>query len=146
MVNWATFPPSANLASWFRDGLPNSRTHTAHNKHEGIAHHQPGGTATFACGELVQYFKQKGEDFRSLGRWCLSLIYADPHHRTQVMSAYNIGHQSPKGCSTIYQHQLWFIQKWLTHNSCKAVHYRFCDAAPSMAVPRGQAPYFHEHE
>jgi hypothetical protein len=81
-VNWSTFPQSANLASWFRDKILNVRMHLANNSHEGVAHHQLGGTATFACGELVRYVKQKGEDFCGLGRWCSSLIYANPKHRT----------------------------------------------------------------
>ena len=62
-VNWSTFPASANLASWLRDDIPDIRTHAAHNRHEGVAHYQPGGTATFECGELVRYMKQKGDDF-----------------------------------------------------------------------------------
>ncbi len=62
-VNWSTFPASANLASWLRDDIPDIRTHAAHNRHEGVGHYQPGGTATFACGELVRYMKQKGDDF-----------------------------------------------------------------------------------
>ncbi len=66
-VNWATFPCSANLASWLRNDIPNLQTHTAHNMHKGVAHYQPGGTATFACSELVRYMKQKGDDFRGLG-------------------------------------------------------------------------------
>ncbi len=45
-----------------------------------------------------------------LYRWFLSLLYTDPHHRTQAMLAYNVGCQSPKGYSTIYHQQLWFIQ------------------------------------
>jgi len=59
-VNWSTFPALANLASWLRDNIPDIRTHAAHNRHESVAHYQPGGTATFACGELVRYMKQKG--------------------------------------------------------------------------------------
>ena len=102
-VNWSTFPQSANLASWLRDEIPDVRTHSVNNKHEGVAHHQPGGMATFTCGELVQYIKQKREDFPGLGRWCSSLIYADPKHRTQIVSAYNVGGQTPKGESTIHQ-------------------------------------------
>ncbi len=52
-INWSTFPASANLASWLRDNIPDVRTHAAHNRHEGVAHYQPGGTAAFASGELV---------------------------------------------------------------------------------------------
>jgi hypothetical protein len=59
-VNWSTFPQSENLASWFRDNISDVRMHTANNKHEGVAHHQPGGMATFACGELVGYINRKG--------------------------------------------------------------------------------------
>jgi hypothetical protein len=85
-------------------------THTAHNKHKGVAHHQPGGTATFACMELVRYHKQKGEDFHSLGCWCSTAFYADPSHRTCIISAYNVGRHAPRGDSTIYQQQLRYIQ------------------------------------
>jgi hypothetical protein len=66
-VNWGTFPSSANLASWFWEDIQDMRMHTSHNKHKGVAHHQPGGTATFACMELVRYHKQKGDDFCGLG-------------------------------------------------------------------------------
>ena len=52
-VNWSTYPSSANLASWLRDDIPDIRTHSAHNTHEVVSHYQPGGTSTFACGELV---------------------------------------------------------------------------------------------
>ena len=51
-VNWSTYPSSANLASWFKDEIPDMRTHTACNTHEKVSHHQPGGTATFSCREL----------------------------------------------------------------------------------------------
>ncbi len=105
-VNWSTFPSSANLFSWLRDDIPDVRTHTAHNKHEGVGHYQPGGTATFAGGELVRYMKQKGDDFRGLGRWCSTLFYSNPNHRTRVVAAYNVGRQVPKGLKTIYQQQL----------------------------------------
>ena len=52
-VNWSTYPSSANLASWLHDDIPDIRTHSAHNTHEVVSHYQPGGTSTFACGELV---------------------------------------------------------------------------------------------
>jgi hypothetical protein len=84
--------------------------HTAHNKHEGVAHHQPGGTATFACMELVRYHKQKGDDFHGLGRWCSTDFYADPSHCTCIISAYNVGRHAPRGDSTIYQQQFRYIQ------------------------------------
>jgi hypothetical protein len=109
-VNWSTFPASANLASWLRDNIPDVRTHAAHNRHEGVAHYQPGGTATFASGELVRHMKQTGDDFCSLGRWCSILFYSDPTHRTRFVAAYNVGRQSPKGLKTIYQQQVHHIQ------------------------------------
>ncbi len=105
-VNWSTLPSSANLSAWLRDDIPDVRTHTAHNKNKVVGHYQPGGTATFAAGELVCYMKQKEEDFRGLGRWCSTLFYSDPNHRTRLVAAYNVGHQSPKGLKTIYQQQL----------------------------------------
>ena len=66
VVNWSTFPTLANLASWLRDDIPGVHTHAAHNRHEGVAHYQPRGTATFASGELVRYMKQKGDNFHGL--------------------------------------------------------------------------------
>jgi hypothetical protein len=110
-VNWGTFPPSANLASWFKEEFPDIRMHTAHNKHKRVSRHQPGGTATFACKELVRYHKQKGNNFRGLGWWCSTVFYANPSHRTCIVSAYNVGRQAPRGDSTIYQQQLQYIQK-----------------------------------
>jgi hypothetical protein len=53
-VNWSTYPSSANLASWFKYEIPDMHTHTAHNTHEKVSHHQPGGTITFSCRELVR--------------------------------------------------------------------------------------------
>jgi hypothetical protein len=94
-VNWGMYPSLANLASWFREDFPDMRTHMAHNKHEGVSRHQPGGMATFACMELVRYHKQKGDDFRGLGRWCSTVFYADPGHRTCIISTYNVGRQAP---------------------------------------------------
>jgi hypothetical protein len=109
-VNWGTYPSSANLASWFKEDFPDMPTHTAHNKHVGVSRYQPGGTATFACMELVRYHRQKGDDFRALGQWCSTVFYTDPSHCTCIISAYNVGRQAPRGDSTIYQQQLRYIQ------------------------------------
>ncbi len=109
-VNWASYPSSANLASWFREDIQDIRTHTAHNSHENVAHHQPGGTATFACRELARYTKERTKDHRGLGRWCSTLFYADPNHKFRLVSAYNIGRQKPWGDSTIFQQQIRYIQ------------------------------------
>ncbi len=79
-VNWGTYPSSANLALWFWDKIPDICTHTAHNAHEKVAHHQPGRTTTFCCA-----------DHRGLGRWCSTQIYADPHHCFWLVLAYNVG-------------------------------------------------------
>jgi hypothetical protein len=65
---------------------------------------------TFSCRELAQYTKQQRGDHRGLGRWNLTLFYADPAHRFQSVSAYNVGWQKPRGDSTIYQQQLRYIQ------------------------------------
>jgi hypothetical protein len=54
--------------------------------------------------------KHKGDDFRGLGRWCSTLFYSNPMHRTRVVAAYNVGRQSPKGLKTIYQQQVCHIQ------------------------------------
>ncbi len=95
-IDWSTYSPSTNLASWFRLELPDIRSYTAHNKHEqGIAHHQPGGTATMACKELVRYVKNKGNNFCGLGRWCSTLMYVDKSHCFRIVSAYNVGRQAP---------------------------------------------------
>ncbi len=93
-VNWSAHPPLANLALWFQDEIPNMHTHTAHNSHEVVESHQPGGTASFSCGELVRYMKQRCVDHRGLGRWCLTLFYADTN-RFCIVLAYNIGRQAP---------------------------------------------------
>ena len=61
-VNWSKYPSSANLASWFKESIPDMKTHTAHNRHENIAYHQPGGTATFACRELARYARERTKD------------------------------------------------------------------------------------
>ncbi len=105
-VNWSSYPSSANLASWFREDIQDIRTHTAHNTHENVAHHQPGGTATFACRELARYAKEQTKDHRGLGRWCSTLFYADPNRKFRLVSAYNVGRQKPRGDSTIFQQQI----------------------------------------
>ncbi len=94
-VNWSSYPSSANLAFWFRDEIPDITTHTAHNKHENVAHHQPGGTATFACKELALYAKEHTSDHRGLRRWCSTLFYADPNHKFRLVLAYNVGRHKP---------------------------------------------------
>jgi hypothetical protein len=73
-VNWATFPSSANLASWLRDDIPDIRTHEANNRHKRVAHYQPGGTATFAGGGAGQIHETKGRRFPRLGQMVLLLI------------------------------------------------------------------------
>jgi hypothetical protein len=110
-IDWSTFCSSANLASWFCLEIQDIRTYTTHNKHkQGIAHHQLGGTATLVCKELARYAKQKGDDFRGLGCWCSTLLYADKNHRFRIVSTYNVGRQAPQGDSTIFQQQLRYIQ------------------------------------
>ncbi len=85
-------------------------THTAHNTHKKVTHHQLGRTATFSCRELVCYIKQRCVDQQGLGRWCSTLFYLGPHHRLWLISAYNVGRQKPRGDSTIYQQQVCYIQ------------------------------------
>jgi hypothetical protein len=110
-IDWITYSPLANLASWFCLEIQDICSHTAHNKHKhGIAHYQPGGTATLVCKELARYAKQKGDDFRSLGRWCSTLLYMDKNYCLRIVSAYNVGRQVPQGDSTIFQQQLRYIQ------------------------------------
>ena len=109
-VNWSKYPSSANLASWFKESIPDMKTHTAHNRHENIAYHQPGGTATFACRELARYARERTKDYRDLGRWCSTLFYADPNHKFRLVSTYNVGQQKPRGDSTIFQQQVRYIQ------------------------------------
>ncbi len=110
-IDWSTYSSSANFASWFRLEFPDIRSYTAHNKHkQGIAHHQPGGTAMVAYKELARYMKHKGDNFRGLGHWCSTLMYAEKNHRFCIVSAYNLGRQAPRGDSTIFQQQLGYIQ------------------------------------
>jgi hypothetical protein len=80
-IDWSTYGPSANLVSWFRLEVQDLLSHTAHDRcKQGVAHHQPGGTATCVCKEMARYVKQKGNKFRGLGRWCSMLLYADKNH------------------------------------------------------------------
>jgi hypothetical protein len=90
-VNWSSYPSSVNLASWFRNEIPDVKTHTAHNMHENVAHSQPGGTAMFACKELAGYAKERTSNQQGLGRWCSTLFYADPNHKFRLIAAYNVG-------------------------------------------------------
>jgi hypothetical protein len=77
-IDWSTYGPSANLASWFCLEVQDVCSHTAHNRYEqGVAHHQPRGMTTFVCKEMARYVKQKGNNFRGLGRWCSMLLYAE---------------------------------------------------------------------
>jgi hypothetical protein len=109
-VNWGTYPFSTNLALWFREKIPDMGTHTAHNTHEKVAHHQSGGTTTFLCRELVCYIKQRCVDHQGLGRLYSTLFYSDPHHSFRLVSAYSVGCQKTGGDSTIYQQQVCYIQ------------------------------------
>ncbi len=109
-VNWSSYPSLANLTSWFQDEVPDIKTHTAHNKHENVAHYQPGGTATFACKDLARYTKGRTSNHRGLGQWCSTLFHADPNHKFRLVSAHNVGQHKSRGDSTIYQQQIWHIQ------------------------------------
>jgi hypothetical protein len=134
-VNWSTFPSLANLASWLCDDIPDIQTHEANNRHDRVAHYQPKGTATFAGGELVRYMKQKGANFCGLGRWCSSLFYSNPNHRTRVVVAYNVGRQSPKRLKSIYQQQLRRPNARTQHDSFPAIPDGLCGANSSLATP-----------
>jgi stage V sporulation protein SpoVS len=77
-IDWSTYGHFANLASWFCLEVQDLCLHTVHNRYEqGVACHQPGGTATYVCKKMARYVKQKGNDFHGLGRWCSMLLYAD---------------------------------------------------------------------
>ncbi len=87
-IDWSTYGPSANLASWFCLEVQDLCLHTVHNRcKQRVVHHQPGETATFVCKEMAMYVKQTGDDLRGLGRWCSMLLYADKNHRFQIISA-----------------------------------------------------------
>ncbi len=101
-VNWGAYPSS--------DNIPDMRTHTAHNTHKKVSHHQPGRAVTLMCRKLVYYIKQRCMDHPGLGRWCSTLFYLDPHHRFRLVSAYNVHRQKLRGDSTIYQQQVRYIQ------------------------------------
>ncbi len=110
-IDWSTYGPSANLPSWFCLEVQDLCLHTANNGYkQGVAHHQPGGTAVFISKEMARYVKQKGNNFRGLGRWCSMLLYADKNYRFQFFSAYSVGRQALQGDSTIFQQQLRYIQ------------------------------------
>ncbi len=94
-VNWSGHPTLVNLALWFQDGIPNLGTHTAHNSHEVVQSHQPGGKVSFSCSELVCCMKQHCVDHRGLGWWCSTLFYAISNHGFCIVSAYNVGRQAP---------------------------------------------------
>jgi hypothetical protein len=102
-VIWGTYPSPANLALWFRDNIPDMRTHTAHNTHKKVGHHQPGGTATFLCRELICYIKQRCMDHQGLGRWCSTLFFWT-HTTTSGWFQHTCGD------SKIYQQQVRYIQ------------------------------------
>jgi hypothetical protein len=105
-VNWGTYPSVANLALWFRDNIPDMRTHTAHNTHEKVGHHQPGRTTTFSCRELVRYIKQRCMDHQGLGSGA-------PHYFIWTHTT----------ASSWFQHTTWAVRNRVetsqsTNNKC----------------------------
>jgi hypothetical protein len=109
-VNWSATGYNRNMSSWFRLKNQEIRTHTAHNIHENIEAAQQGGVGQFVCKELASYARETEADFRGLGRWSSWLLYANPSHKTRVITAYNLGNRKSNYLGTIYQQHLRYIQ------------------------------------
>jgi hypothetical protein len=88
-VNWF-LAHCLRLLSLLPDIRQQARSMTAHNAHERIALHQPGGVGTIAIGELLNYYKKGSNDFRGLGRWTSFKIQAVPGHCLCVVQGYGV--------------------------------------------------------
>jgi hypothetical protein len=108
--NWATVASSANLSSWFCNEEREVRSVAAHNLHETMSRHQPGGTGMLCRHEFLQYARKPSHDFRRLGRWCSWPIFCNPSHSTRIVVAYRTGSGKSKGLCTVYQQQLQYMQ------------------------------------
>ena len=99
------------MGSWFKFRTK-VKAFTQHNTHDkvNVGRYQPGGCAVLTFGELHQYARKNGGDFRKLGRVASTVYYANRKHRTRVVTAYNVGSNKPRGLKTNYQQHLRYIQ------------------------------------
>jgi hypothetical protein len=88
-VNWP-LAHRLHLLSLMPDLRQEARSMTAHNTHERIALHQPGGVGTIAIGKLLNYYQKGSNDFRRLGRWTSVKIQAVQGHCVRVVQGYGV--------------------------------------------------------
>ena len=69
--NWSSMPPSADLASWFKDRKDCSSA-TSCNTHGTIpgVRHQQGGCGLMALDSLHQNVQKRCPEFCNLSQWC----------------------------------------------------------------------------
>lgn len=81
-VNWSTLPHNKRMKSWFDNMMEREiQVNTAHNIHAPrTTIWQPGGTGMLFTHELLQYAKNKDNDFRGLGRWSSWVLQSNPTH------------------------------------------------------------------
>jgi hypothetical protein len=83
-VNWP-LAHCLRLPSLLPDLRQEACSMMAHNTHDRIALHQPGGVGTIAIGKLLNYYKKGSNDFRGLGRWTSFKIQAVQGHCVRVV-------------------------------------------------------------
>ena len=123
-MNWGQLKSSETYASFF-DAEIELRSVTGHNKNENPpTEHQQGGTGIMGVGEMLEYWRNPGSDWRGLGRWTSVCLEGSPVHRTRVVSAYCLGRSRAKGWGRVYQQHLRYIQE---HGLDTTPYALFCD-------------------
>lgn len=113
-MNWSTLPHDKRMKSWFDNMFEREiQVNTAHNIHgPRTATWQPGGTGMLFTHELLQYAKNRDNDFRGLGRWSSWVLQSNPNHRTRVVVAYCPGKKSTNlGLTTVANQHMIYIDE-----------------------------------
>ena len=75
-------------------------------------------------GEMLEYWKNPGTDWRGLRRWTSVCLEGSPVHRTRIVSAYCLEKSRAKGWGRVYQQHLRYIQK---HGLDTTPYTLYCD-------------------
>lgn len=126
-VNWSTLSHGRRMKSWFDNLMEREiQVNTAHNIHgPTTAVWQPGGTGMLFTHELLQYSRNKDNDFRGLGRWSSWVLQSNPNHRTRIVVAYCPGNRGNKpGLTTVANQHMMYIDSNST--STRSPYDLFC--------------------
>ena len=109
-INWSLERHGKRLTLLLPDVGTNIQCPTAHNRHERVLIHQPGGVGMLLLGDIIPFYQKGDKDFRRLGRWLSTIISGKQGHRMRLVVCYAVGSIASEEFGLVYQQRLRYIQ------------------------------------